>query len=655
MNLPPEQEAIRAKCFHPSGTFVKFPMEEVETSIPARFEKIVRMYPERLAVRAGGHSVTYEALNQAANRIAHAILAQRGEGEEPVALLLDHDADFIAAILAVLKTGKIYIPLDPSHPPARTNYIFEDTQASLIVTNNENSSSARNLARNRCQLLNIDRVDSSVMTENIGLSLPPGTLAYILYTSGSTGQPKGVFHNHRNVLHRVKSDTNVFHLCTDDHLSLLSSCTSNASVGDIFGALLNGATLCPFRLKDEGLVKVADWLIREGITIYHSVPTVFRHVCGALTGAKQFPMLRLVCLGGEPVYKREVEFYRKHFAAPCAFLNLLGITETHNLTAYVIDKNTRTEGSRMPAGYPFEDKEVLLLDDNREAVAPGHVGEIAIRSRYLSLGYWRKPQLTLAKFLPDPKGGDQRIYLTGDLGRMAPDGCLLHLGRKDFQVKVRGYKVEVSETEMALLDHAAIKEAAVVGREIQFGGRRLVAYFVPTRQPAPTVTELRNFLKDRVPDYMVPSHFVMLDSLPLTPNGKVDRNALQPPGRQRPQLDVDYVPAGTPTEALLVDIWADILKVEKVGIHDNFFDLGGDSLGATSVISRVIKEFQFELPLQSLFESPCIADMAAVIAAYQGRTLDEQGLTTLLDELKSLSDEDAEQFLGKQPHDNFKA
>jgi acyl carrier protein len=298
----------------------------------------------------------------------------------------------------------------------------------------------------------------------------------------------------------------------------------------------------------------------------------------------------------------------------------------------------------VPVGYPVDHKEVLLLDEAGTEIGFNRTGEIAVKSHYLSLGYWRKPELTQVKFKPDPQGGDQRIYLTGDLGRMAPDGCLFHLGRKDFQVKVRGYRVEVSEIEMALLEHAAVKEAAVVGREIQSGDRQLVTYFVPTREPAATVTELRNFLKDRLPDYMIPSAFVMLPALPLTPNGRVDHLALPAPEGTRPELDTPFAAPRTPIEAELAKIWADVLSLDQVGIHDNFFDLGGHSLAATRVVSQVIKQFRLDLPLQSLFQSPTVAEMAAVIDERQKNRLTEEELERILTELEAMSEEEAKKI-----------
>ncbi|MFQ5683991.1 MAG: amino acid adenylation domain-containing protein, partial [Candidatus Binatia bacterium] len=650
--LPPEQQAIRAKCFHPSGTFVEFPKEEIEQSVPERFEQMVRLYPNRIAVKTRSHELTYEELNQMANCVARAILAQRGKGNEPIALLLEHDVAMITAILAALKAGKIYVPLDPSYPLAWITSMLEDAQPGLILTNTKHRAFAQALAQQVCHVLNIDELDVHFDSENPDLSLSSDTPAYILYTSGSTGQPKGVYHNHRNVLHRVKSDTNVFHFCTDDHVSLLSSCTSNASVGDIFGALLNGATLCPFNFKEEGLVNLINWLIREEITIYHSVPTLFRHVCGTLTGVEQFPTLRLVCLGGEPVYKREVGLYKKHFSRYCNFLNVLGITETHNITAYVIDKDTQIEGSVMPAGYTLEDKEVFLLDDHGEAVAQGHIGEIAIRSRYLSPGYWRRLDLTQAKFLPDPEGGDRCVYLTGDLGRMLPDGCLMHLGRKDFQVKMRGYRIEISEVEVRLLDHAAIKEAAVAACKDQSGDIRLVGYFVPAQYPAPTVSDLRCFLQERLPDYMIPSAFVALEAMPLTPSGKVDRKALPLLNGRRPELDTPYAAPTTPVEEELAKIWGQILSLDQVGIHDNFFELGGHSLAAARLISRVINTFKVELPINSLFDSPTVADMAVVITRNMRKKAGDEELARMLTEVESLSDEEAKRLLARETEPN---
>ena len=276
---------------------------------------------------------------------------------------------------------------------------------------------------------------------------------------------------------------------------------------------------------------------------------------------------------------------------------------------YCVDKDTEISDAMVPVGYPLGDVEILLLDDEGEAVGFDQVGEIAIKSRYTSPGYWRRPDLTRAAFITDPQDEGERIYRTGDLGYMQPDGCLVVTGRNDFRVKIRGFRIEVAEIELALRGLTKVKEAAVVAHEDQRGEKQLVAYVVPEPEQAPTTSELRDFLKDKLPDYMVPSAFVVLDALPLTPNGKLDRLALPAPSLARPELDTNFVAPRNALEEQLVEIWEEVLGVERVGIHDDFFELGGHSLRATRVVSRVREVFQVELPLLSLFEEPTIAGL----------------------------------------------
>ena len=646
--IPKAQLRVLARCKHPKGNFVPFRKEEVEQSIPDRFEKQVEKYSDRIAVKSRYHEFTYKMLNQAANRVAWSILNERGRGEEPVALILENDATMIAAILGVLKVGKIYVPMDPSLPKSRTTYILKDSQANLIVTNNKNLPLAESLTKKGLQLVNLDELDPSLKAENLRLSISPNTLTWILYTSGSTGSPKGVVHTHRNLLHFIMNYTNGFQICADDRLTLLYSCSVNAGAHDIFSALLNGASLYPWDIKEEGLMHLADWLTQQEITIYSSVPTVFLHLTDTLTGEENFPTLRLIKMMGEPVYKRHVQMYRKYFNQDCIFINRLGSTETGSIRWHFIDKETRIDGHNVPVGYPVEDNKILLLNDTGENVGPGHVGEIAVKSRYLSPGYWRRPDLTKAVYLSDSVDGDKSVYRTGDLGRMLPDGSLLHLGRKDFQVKIRGYRIEIAEIEMALLDHVAIKEAAVRVWEGRPGDQRLVAYLVPSGQKIPTVTELRRFLSAALPNYMIPSIFVELDALPLAPNRKVNRRALPEPSRSRPELEEIYLAPRTPMEERLSKIWAQVLNLDQVGITDNFFELGGDSLLATQIISRVIKTFRVKVLLRSLFKAPTVVEMAVVIIQNQLEKADSKDVERMLAELDSFSDKEARRALGDE-------
>jgi amino acid adenylation domain-containing protein len=605
-----QQQAIQSCRIHPTHDFIVFTRDEIEQSISKRFEHQVCRYPNRLAVKTKSCQLTYAALNHTANRLAHAILAQRDQEVEPIAVLSDHGAPVITGALGTLKAAKIYVPLEPSYPNARLTYMLEDLQVGLIVTDNKYLSRAKVLAQNTLQLLNLNELDPGLSAENPDISISPDTLAWILYTSGSTGQPKGVVQNHRNTLNEIRRHTNAFHICVDDRLTFLAPYSVIGGVREILLPLLNGATLHPLNLREEGLAKLATWLIQEEVTVSRFTTTVFRNFIGTLADEETIPRLRLIYVGGEPVTKRDIEQYKKHLSPESIFVNVFGSTETGIFRHYFIDKDRQITDNNVPVGYAVEDMEVLLLSESGQEVGCQQIGEIAVKGRFLSPGYWGRPGLTQATFLPDPDGGDDRIYRTGDLGCMQPGGCLVHLGRKDFQVKIRGHRVEVEEIERILLETNMVKEAVVMARQDPSGSKHLVAFLVPNGQPAPTVPTLRRVLAETLPDSMIPSAFVMLDAMPLTPNGKVDRQALSVPDQARPALESTFVAPRTPVEKVLTEIWAEVLGLEHVGIQDNFFELGGHSLLATQVMSRLRGAFQVELPLRSLFEAPTVANLA---------------------------------------------
>jgi amino acid adenylation domain-containing protein len=599
-----QQWSMQSRRVRPTNAFIAFAKAEIEQALPDRFEQQVRKYPDRLAVQGKRGALTYDALNRAANRVARSLLARRAGGQEPVGLLLEHGAPTIVAILGVLKAGQMYLPLDASYPPARITYMLEDSQTNLIVTDAKHLSLAKEWAQRERHVLNLDALEPGLSEQNLGLTIAPDALAYILYTSGSTGQPKGVVQNHRNVLHNIMKYTNGSHICADDRLSLLFSHSYSAAVTNTFGALLNGAALFPFDLREEGLAPLATWLIQEEITVYHSVATLFGHFLDTLTGTEAFPRLRLIELTGEPVAARDVERYKRHFAPPCLLHNRMAATEMSIIRQFFLDHETPITGGLVPVGYAVADTEVLVLDEAGQEVGANQTGEIAIKSRYLAPGYWRQPELTRAAFVADPHGGDARLYCTGDVGYLLPDGCLIHLGRKDSRVKIRGYRIELGEVERALLECAALKEAVVVAREETPGDPRLVAYVVPGGQPAPMISEWRRLLQAKLPDYMVPAAFVFLESLPLTPNGKVDRQALPAPHRAGPELEGAFVAPRTPLEALIAEVWQDVLGVDRVGVYDNFFDLGGHSLLAMKVVARLEKKLGLRRhPRELLFQT----------------------------------------------------
>jgi amino acid adenylation domain-containing protein len=631
---------IRAKCFHPNGAFIEFAEDEIEQSITERFEKIVRKFPDRTVVETRRHRLTYGDLNRTANKTAHAVLLTCGDKNHSIAVLMDHDAPVISAIMGALKAGKFYVPLDPSLPYARSKFIVDDAQAQTIITDTKYLSLAKTLVESPSRLLNIDDIEDVPDTDP-PVRVRPDDLCWVIYTSGSTGKPKGVMQNHRNVLHFMMNYTNGLHISAEDRLTLLYSFSVNGGAHDIFAALFNGATICPYDLKTEGFAELRQWLIDERITIYHSVPTVFRQFIESLTGGEDFPDLRIVRLGGEPVYKRDINLFKKHFSTDCILVNRLGSSETGSLRMFFLDKETEVRNNLVPVGYAVADNDVLLLDDSGAQVA-GDEGEIAVRTRYVSPGYWRRPDLTADSFLDDPSDENRKIYRTGDLGRLLPDGCLLHLGRKDFFVKIRGYRVELDEIEMTLMEFPGIKEVAVTALNNNSGDERLVAYVVPKTAPGPNVSEIRRFLEEKLPDYMIPATFITLDALPLTDTLKVDRKALPKPNGLRPEIAVPYAAPRNSIEAALAKIWAEMLELDQVGVHDNFFDLGGHSLAATRVISRVVLTFPLNLPVKVLFDSPTVAEMAEVIAAHRDNNPRNASLDKILNEVELLSDEEAE-------------
>ncbi len=639
----------------PTNPFVVFRREETKQSIPDRFEQQVRLHSSRLAVRDNHNALTYQTLNRLVNRIAWTILAQRGHGLETIGVLLEPKPITIAAILGVLKAGKIWVPIDPALPQARIVCIMRDAQIRLLLTDTAQALLAANLSEGK-PILNIDRLDAGASEANPTLSIAPDALAYILYTSGSTGRPKGVTQSHRNVLHFIRWHTNSLHICANDRLSLLASYSHLAGGTATFRALFNGATVLPYHTKKRGIGDLADWLRREEITLCQTTPTVFRQLAQSLRSDDTFPKLRLLHLGGESVSRKDVELYKRHCASDCLLLVNLGSTEVSTYRQYLINKETEIRSNIVPVGYAVEDKEVLLLDEAGQPVPSGEVGEIAVKSRYLTPGYWGRDDLTQAVFIPVPEMEGVRIFRTGDLGRMLPDGCLVHVGRTDAQVKVRGFRMELGEIEAVLAQYPAVREAVVLVREeapqdsaTPAGThKRLVAYVVPDNTLSPSTSELRSFLKERLPEYMIPSAFVLVDALPLTPSGKVDRRALPAPDQTRPDLKGAFVAARTPVEEVLVKIWSKVLGLKEVGVHDNFFELGGDSLLATQVISRVINTFKVELPIQFLFESLTVADMVVVITENMAKKAGDEELACMLAELESISDEEARKRLADE-------
>lgn len=602
MNSPP-----------PRPAFVPFDRAALDGSIPQRFETQVDAGPGRIALGFGAEAWTYEALDRAANRVARVLLDRRSPWSGPVVLLIEQSPALVAAILGVLKAGGFYVPLETWHSPALVAGIARESRAALILADAAGATPGREAG---VPLLRVDQVLAAAgPDERPGIAIPPDVPAYVYYTSGSTGRPKGVVDSHRNVLHNVMRYTNALGIDRDDRITLLQSPGFSGAVSSLFGALLNGAAVFPYDLRRFGAAGLGAWLVRERITMYHSVPAIFRL---AAAGAAAFPDLRLVRLEGDSMSRADWVVFRDRFPEACTLAHGLGATECGLVRQFFIDASMPVAAGVVPVGYPVEDMEVHVVDEAGRPLEPGQVGEIAVRSRYLALGYHERPDLTAGAFSPDPHDSGIRTYHTGDLGRLRPDGCLEHLGRRDSRTKIRGEWVDLAEVEAAMLGVEGVREAAARVHADGAGEPILVGYAVPGDGPGHLVRALRSHLAGCLPAPAVPAAFVLLARLPLTDNGKIDRAALPAPGSERPDLETEFVPPATGTEQAIAAIWAEVLELDRVGVNDHFFDLGGDSLRLTRVQARLRLRLGDELSLVTLFEYPTIQALARHLDASPG-------------------------------------
>ncbi|HEY5742609.1 MAG TPA: amino acid adenylation domain-containing protein, partial [Terrimicrobiaceae bacterium] len=616
----------------PRNPYVHFPLDAIEQSIGTRFEEQVRMHSMQTAVKTLAHEWTYAELDHRANIIAREILRICPEGENRVALLLEHDAPMVAAVLGSLKAGKTYVALSPSHPRERLAKILTDSGARALLTDASNRILARELAVGETALIGLDDLGDDADSAQPDVAVSPRSLAYLLYTSGSTGEPKAVAQNHHNVLHHIRNYTNSLHISRGDRMLLLASYGYDAAVMDIFGALLNGATLLPFDIRKHDFNALGEWIAAEEATIYHSTPTVFRHFFRTLPKDRALPRLRLVVMGGERVLSQDIELFKERFSSGCILVNGFGQTEYSFALQYFTDSMIEFQGHSMPIGYPVDETEVFLL--NAEGHPDQVFGEIAVRSPYLARGYWRCPELTATAFKEDPRGGNLRTYRTGDLGRLRVDGTIEFAGRKDFQVKIRGNRIELGEIEAVLRRHSQIESTVVVTTHYAENEQELIAYVVLKKDGSASPNRLRDFLAQSLPDYMVPSTFVILKEMPLTPNGKINRKALPLPEFELSAQE--HVPPRTLFEKTLAEIWREVLRVDTIGIRDDFFQQGGHSLVATRLVSQMREKFDVEIPIRAVFERRTIENLALYIAELQASEAVPDEIEKLLEELESL-------------------
>jgi amino acid adenylation domain-containing protein len=614
--LPLLTAAERRKCLVEwNGTPIT---QAHDLCIHEMFEAQVKRVPESVAVVCEGNRLTYRELNRRANRLAHFLTKLGVEPEVPVGICVERSVDMLVGLLAILKAGGAYVPLDPAYPVARLAFMLDDVQAPVLLTQQH---ILEKLPRQQNKVICLDTDWEKIAKESeedLSIGVTPDNLAYVIYTSGSTGLPKGVQICHRNVCRLLEAVRPSFGFDEHDVWTVFHSYAFDFSVWEIWGALLQSARLVVVPLQiAQSPAAFHDLLRSEGVTVLNQTPSAMRQLLEAsLKGPKNAGNwnLRLMICGGE-AFAPDLASASMEWGVPV--WNFYGPTEATVWAAITPITATESSGESIPIGRPIAGKQIYLLDENLQPVPVGIPGELHIGGGGLARGYFKRPELTAERFIPDPFSNDPgaRLYRTGDRARYLPNGAIEFLGRIDHQIKIRGFRVEPGEVESVLRQHPSVRETVVTAFEESSHEKTLVAYVVSKQASSPTDHELRSFLKKKLPDYMAPSVLVFLDSLPLTSNGKVNRNALPAPDRNRAVLWRSYAAARTPIEEKLADIWGEVLGLERVGIHDNFFALGGHSLKATRVISQLRQVFQIELPLRSLFEHPTVAGLAESLEA----------------------------------------
>jgi len=598
-----EKRALLARMLREKAAAAKAP----DPGVHRAFEAQAARTPDATAVVHDGRSLTYHELNARANRLAHRLRTLGVGPDTLVALAVERSAEMVVGLLGILKAGGAYVPLDPSYPEARLAYMLRDSRARVVVTE---SALRESLPLGQATVVCLDSDGEGLggeSPENPGGDVAGDGLAYVIYTSGSTGQPKGVQVGHGALANFLQSLRQILGITGRDALLAVTTLSFDIAALEIYLPLIVGA-----RLELAGREEAADGarlaarIEAQGVTFLQATPATWRLLLEGGWGGS--PRLNMLC-GGEALPRALAD---RLLPKGLALWNLYGPTETTIWSSFA--RVEPGEGP-VPIGRPIANTELYVLDARLRPAPVGVAGELYIGGSGLARGYLGRPSLTAERFLPDPIGPrpGARIYRTGDLARWHADGTLECLGRVDHQVKIRGFRVELGEVESALLKHPDVREAVVVAREDAAGEQGLVAYIVARPGPVPTAVDLRRPIQGALPDYMVPSAFVVLDELPLTPNGKVDRNALPAPDAARSAPSGAYIPPRNAIEEAVAAAFADVLGRDKVGARDDFFDLGGHSLMAAQLLARLRDAFGVELPLKDLFDTPTVAGLAHLV------------------------------------------
>ncbi|NJO94018.1 MAG: amino acid adenylation domain-containing protein [Hydrococcus sp. RM1_1_31] len=614
------------------------------------FEEQVEKTPDAVAVAFEDQQLTYRELNNKANQLARYLQQLGVKTEVKVGIYLERSLEMSLAILGVLKAGGAYIPIDPIYPTERVATIVEDAQMGLILS--QSGLEIESLA-NQSKWIILDRSSHIIAQQSSDRCLnaiDSQNLAYVIYTSGSTGKPKGVAVTHQALVNYTLDIAKQFELQACDRVLQFASLGFDVVVEELFPAWISGATVVlPGNTELLSCREFQQLIEREQLTGFE-LPTAYWHqwVSELCHCQQKIPKcVRLVIVGGERISSERLKQWQQ-FSTP--LVHVYGLTETTvTSTLYFLSSDAQQleDKRELPIGRAIANTQIYLLDSHLQPVPIGVAGEIYIGGVGIARGYLSRPELTAERFIPHPFSQEPgaRLYKTGDLAKYREDGTIEYIGRIDHQVKLRGFRIELGEIESVLSQLLEVRDCVVIDREDVPGQKRLVAYLVTENSQQLAIAQLRSYLKKQLPDYMIPSAFVELETLPLTSNGKIDRIALPQPDSTRLEPEETFVAPRSPLEEAIAKIWCQLLNIERVSIHDNFFDLGGHSLIATQVVSRLRDTFDVEIPLRSIFESPTIAELAIAIVQSQIEQMDSEEKAKFLAQMKDISEEEIESML----------
>ncbi|MBE9038586.1 non-ribosomal peptide synthetase family protein, partial [aff. Roholtiella sp. LEGE 12411] len=603
MLTAPERQQL---LFEWNDTHTEYPQHQC---IHELFESQVERTPDAVAVVFADQQLTYRQLNNRANQLAHYLRSLGIRPEVLVGICVERSLEMLVGLLGILKAGGAYVPLDPDYPQERLSFMLTDTQVQVVLTQQR---LVEKLQKHQVQLVCLDTEWNFIHELNVDnpiSGVQAANLAYVIYTSGSTGQPKGVLIPHQSLLNLVFWHQRTFAITCQDRATQLGGTAFDASVWELWPYLSAGASiyLVPSDILGS-LHGLQDWLIGQQITVSF-VPTPLTEGLLSL-GWNHDCALRIILTGGDRLHDYPSA------TIPFKLVNNYGPTENTVVTTSAMVMAAQQQNTLPHIGRPISNIQVYILNSHLQLLPIGVPGELHIGGKSLAREYLNREELTQEKFIANPFSNDPeatRLYKTGDLARYLPDGNIEYIGRIDNQVKIRGFRIELGEIETVLNQHEAVLQTVVIAREDIPGNKRLVAYLVTHPEQTPTITQLRQFLKEKLPEYMIPGAFVFLDTLPLTANGKVDRRSLPAPDTSHRSIETGFVTPRTATEEIVAAIWSEVLGLQRLSIHDNFFELGGHSLLATQVIFRLHEAFSIDLPLRSLFETPTVAGMCQAI------------------------------------------